>query len=225
MDPSSEPVISMQQKPMDQAATPVRKQARRKDKAVRMALKQQEDAGMQASGSAAMQLPAVPGAQAVAVPLTVGPNIDVSLPYRWPRITDYNQLPDLLSEWEDGILYATGEKKTVPFKTLERGMAEGKQAVPWRNTDRKPFHEKKLFIYTILHAEQPKDFVALLQSQAEQQKGKGPKQRGKPPSLYACAKRILERDHSSLILQKAAPFEQDILHWELSDICKAHAGL
>ena len=76
MGPSSQPVVSMQQKPMDQAATPVRKQARREDKAVRMALKQREDAGVQvASGSAAMQLPAVPGAQAMAVPLTVGPRM------------------------------------------------------------------------------------------------------------------------------------------------------
>ena len=109
----------------------------------------------------------------------------MSLPYRWPLITDYDQLPDLLSEWEDGILYGTGEKKTVPFKDLERGMAEGKQAVPWRNTARKPIHEKKLFIYTILNADQPEDFVASLQSQAEQQKGKGPKQRGKA-SLLVC---------------------------------------
>lgn len=149
-----------------------------------------------------------------------------SVECRWPRITDCAHLPKLWSEWEGGILYDGGGKITVPFKTLEQEMAEGKQDVPWRNIDdRKAIREKKLFIYTILSAEQPKEFVTALQSQAEEQVSKASKQRGKPLSLYSQAMRILEKDHSQLIVRKAAPYERDVLRWNLSAKYIRQAGL
>ncbi|KAK9833679.1 hypothetical protein WJX74_002516 [Apatococcus lobatus] len=141
---------------------------------------------------------------------------------KWTRITEYAQLPDLLSEWEGGVQYACGGKKTPPFKTLEQDMAEGHQCVAWRNVDCKPLHAKKLFIYTLLSAEQPREFVVALQAEAEIL---GRKQKGKPPSLYSHAMAVLDKDHSSLIVRKPAPFEKEVLKWNRSQQYTAQAQL
>ncbi|KAK9832247.1 hypothetical protein WJX74_004144 [Apatococcus lobatus] len=169
--PLSQLVSSLQQKPMDQAAMPVRKQARKKEKAVRMALKQQAETDQRlAFSSTATQPQALLAAMVAAAPSASEPTLVYpgrSAELQWNCITEYAHLPDLLTEWEDGIQYACGGKKTPPFKTLEQDMAEGHQPVAWRNIDRKPLRAKKLFIYTLLSAEQPRGFVVALQAEAE----------------------------------------------------------
>ena len=81
--------------------------------------------------------------------------------FRYVTVGQYPSWDILLTEWNEGILFDNGLKRTEPWSVLEQDFKEGKQAsaddmwIPWRETGnkaRKGIHDRKLVIYTLLEA-------------------------------------------------------------------------
>lgn len=137
---------------------------------------------------------------------------------RWPKPADYIKISDLHREWEEGIEYDRRDKQTVPWKQLERDLAQNKQSQPWRIGERKMIHERKILIYSLLKAEQHgqklDQFMPHLQRLAEAQmrdgKGKG---KGRAPCLFTHVRRIFEADFPAYFIPKPTVYEREELKW------------
>ncbi|MCJ1368720.1 hypothetical protein MMC16_007865 [Acarospora aff. strigata] len=77
---------------------------------------------------------------------------------RFPTLGAYTCWSQLLEEWEEGVVFASAQKRTVPMAKLEQDMAEGRQLADtprerWRTMEQgKPFYDRKVLIYSMLDA-------------------------------------------------------------------------
>ena len=147
-------------------------------------------------------------------------------------VSDYPTYDHPLREWDTGIVYSDGLKRTVPMAELEQDKAEGKQVEGsayevWRVSKRKQIYHRKTIIYSSLGAaHQGQDADAFMQEYHRTAqdvmtatKGKrGPKPCYMPSLLKALTQPFEEQWDSPV------EFEQKVLNWKLTASVVAQAA-
>lgn len=152
---------------------------------------------------------------------------------KFVSVSDYPSYDHLLWEWDTGIVYSDGMKRTVPMSQLEQDKAEGKQAEGseyevWRVVQkRKQIHNRKIIIYSMLSARhQGQDVDAFMQEyhrtaqdvMTDRQGRRGPK----PCYMTSLLKALIEPFEK----QWGSPveFEKGVLKWKLTASAVAQAA-
>ncbi|KAL0022116.1 hypothetical protein WJX79_002359 [Trebouxia sp. C0005] len=142
---------------------------------------------------------------------------------KYPNLSEYPADWELLlTEWQRGIVYSDEQHVTVPLQQLEKDLAEGRQAehtgyAPWRQLPRKPIHERKVIIYSMLGAreagQEVEDFIKpyhnMTQDIIEAAKGK----KGPKPAYMSTLFKLLVNDFKQKY-KTPVEFERTVLKWK-----------
>lgn len=142
-----------------------------------------------------------------------------------------------MTEWKEGIRFASGNKQTVPMEQLEKDLQEGVQQKstagsisekePWRQgfKDRNVIRDRKIVLYGMLQAERDglnlRTFMAAHVKRAEKAMEEARKQKGAPPTMLTYIKRQFEQAAN---FKQPTDFEEQVLGWKLTDKVKKQAA-
>ena len=142
-----------------------------------------------------------------------------------------------MTEWKEGIRFASGNKQTVPMEQLEKDLQEGVQQQStagsicekerWRQgfTDRNVIRDRKIVLYGMLQAEHDglnlTAFMAAHVKRAEKAMDEARKQKGAPPTVLTYIKRQFEQAAN---FKTPSDFEEQVLGWKLTDKVKKQAA-
>lgn len=156
---------------------------------------------------------------------------------RYPTLRLYDSLRALVGEWNVGIVYVDGCRRTVPMKVLEREFQGGIQQkgtakLPWGEfKQRNAIMDRKAIIYQVLQAEEDgkerEACVAELEKKADQALQDASKKGGSKPSRMGVIAVMLQEDYQKLHPGKKlvpSQYERDNLKWNIPAATKQRAA-